>query len=135
MTLIGYLHSRLVGACFDGYLLPGRLDADYVGNTAGNSHGMCAAREFAGEKLNVLVGVNTGPLIAGNVGGGGRQTYSVHGDAMNMAACLEAVNKQLAIRVPISGITASQLGRGNLVQVGDVEVRGLSRQTSGVQVV
>lgn len=96
---------------------------------------MYAAREFAGEKLNVRVGVNTGPLIAGNVGGGGRQTYSVHGDAMNMAACLEAVNKQLAIRVPISGITASQLGRGNLVQVGDVEVRGLSRQTSGVQVV
>ena len=44
---------------------------------------------FAGEQLAIRIGLNSGPLIAGNVGGGGRQSYTVHGDAVNLAARLE----------------------------------------------
>jgi adenylate cyclase len=46
------------------------------------------AREwaFGGVRLGVRVGVSTGPLAAGSVGGGGRRGYTVYGDAVNLAA-------------------------------------------------
>lgn len=85
-----------------------------------------SSNRFGNEALDVRIGVNTGPLIAGNVGGGGRQTYTVHGDAVNLAARLEAMNKQLPTRVLISASTAALLERTDLTQVSEVEVRGLS---------
>ena len=81
---------------------------------------------FGNEALDVRIGVNTGSLIAGNVGGGGRQTYTVHGDAVNLAARLEAMNKELATRVLISASTAALLERTDLKRVAELEVRGLS---------
>ena len=55
-----------------------------------------ASKKFARESLSGRVGVNTGLVVAGNVGGGGggRQSYTVHGDAVNLAARLDALNKE-----------------------------------------
>ena len=44
-------------------------------------------------RLAVHFGVNTGLVYAGGVGGGGRQDYSVMGDAVNVAARLKAAAK------------------------------------------
>ncbi|MGZ8600287.1 MAG: adenylate/guanylate cyclase domain-containing protein, partial [Actinomycetota bacterium] len=40
--------------------------------------------------LHIGVGVNTGPVIAGAVGGGGRLEYTVIGDAVNVAQRLQS---------------------------------------------
>lgn len=44
------------------------------------------------ENLKIAVGMHTGPLVAGNIGGSQRMDYSVIGDTVNIAARLEGVS-------------------------------------------
>jgi adenylate cyclase len=44
--------------------------------------------------LEVGIGLNTGVVVAGNVGGGGRFEFSVIGDAVNVAARVERATRQ-----------------------------------------
>ncbi len=53
--------------------------------------------EFAGE-LSIGVGLNSGKVVAGNVGGGGRLEFSVIGDAVNVAARVEAATRDRRYR-------------------------------------
>lgn len=85
---------------------------------------------FAGEKLGIRIGINTGPLIAGNVGGGGRQSYTVHGDAVNLAARLEALNKEYDTTLLVSQSTADLLIDSDLREIGQTEIRGLTEPVS-----
>ncbi len=81
---------------------------------------------FAGETLKIRVGVSTGPVIAGNVGGGGRATYTGYGEAVNLASRLEALNKEQDTLILVSGTTANGATERPLAKVGQVEVRGVS---------
>lgn len=85
-----------------------------------------AGRDFAGERIRVRIGINTGSLVAGNVGGGGRQSYTVHGDAVNLAARLEALCKEHGTSLLLSASTAKALPDAKLVAVGDIPVRGFA---------
>jgi adenylate cyclase len=85
-----------------------------------------ADREFAGERIRVRIGINTGFLVAGNVGGGGRQSYTVHGDAVNLAARLEALCKEHGASLLLSAATAKALPEAKLIAVGNIAVRGLA---------
>jgi adenylate cyclase len=85
-----------------------------------------AGREFARERIRIRIGINTGSLIAGNVGGGGRQSYTVHGDTVNLAARLEALCKEHGIPLLLSAATAKVLSAAELVTVGEIAVRGLA---------
>jgi class 3 adenylate cyclase len=84
-----------------------------------------AMREFGGERLRIRIGVNSGLVVAGNVGGG-RQSYTVHGDAVNLAARLEALNKELGTSLLLSESTAAALGEARLTCMGATTVHGLS---------
>ncbi len=84
------------------------------------------SERFAGEQLSIRIGLNTGPVIAGNVGGGGRQSYTVHGDAVNLAARLEALNKDHHTKILLSGDFARLTGETGLTRVGETTIRGLS---------
>ncbi len=81
---------------------------------------------FAGERLTIRVGVSTGLVIAGNVGGGGRAAYTVYGEAVNLASRLESLNKEQGTLILVSGTTAEGHEETTLTKVGQVDVRGIS---------
>jgi len=85
-----------------------------------------AVRKYAGERIRVRIGLNTGSIVAGNVGGGGRQSYTVHGDAVNLAARLEALCKEHGTSLLVSDTTARALPEAKLVAVGNIAVRGFA---------
>ena len=104
-------------------------DAEHAANAFEAARAILAAlpeREFAGERIHVRIGINTGSLVAGNVGGGGRQSYTVHGDAVNLAARLEALCKEHGTSLLLSAATAKALPGARLVAVGTIAVRGLA---------
>jgi adenylate cyclase len=77
--------------------------------------------------LNVRIGINSGEVVAGAIGAKGRLNYTVHGDAVNLAARLEALNKEHGSRLLVSESTAKQIESGELVDVGEVTARGQTR--------
>ncbi|MSO41914.1 MAG: adenylate/guanylate cyclase domain-containing protein [Solirubrobacterales bacterium] len=59
--------------------------------------------------FRVGIGVNTGKVVAGSVGGAGRLSFSVIGDAVNVASRVEAKTRETGDPVLITEMTRSQL--------------------------
>ncbi len=55
--------------------------------------------------IHVSVGLNSGPMIAGNMGSQSRFNYTIMGDSVNLAARLLGANKQYNTRLMISQYT------------------------------
>ena len=70
------------------------------------------------------VGIETGVVVVGDVGGGRKLDYTAHGEAMNMAARLEAANKTLGSSICIGPTTAARFPSNALRPLGRIEVRG-----------
>ncbi len=82
-------------------------------------------RLFADLPIVTRIGVNTGEVISGTIGSGSRLSYSVLGDAVNLAARLEELNKEYGTQILISGNTVKALhGDYALLQLGNVAIRG-----------
>lgn len=59
-------------------------------------------------KMTVRMGLNSGPMVVGNMGSKQRMDYTIMGDAVNLAARLEGANKFYASGTMISGSTFEQ---------------------------
>ncbi len=80
---------------------------------------------FGGETLTIRIGIATGDVAAGSVGGGGRRAYTVHGDTVNLAARLQDMAKHRGERSLMDGVTADALRSEDVRLVDDsVSVRG-----------
>jgi adenylate cyclase len=89
------------------------------------NQGWKAQGRFA--ELDIGVGVNTGVMIAGNIGSDAIMSYTVIGDAVNLGSRLESLNKQYGTRIIISDATRRALkGRYLDRPLGDVVVKGKS---------
>jgi class 3 adenylate cyclase len=79
---------------------------------------VAAAREMAttvwerfGDDLRIGVGVSSGRVLAGTVGGGGKLDFTVIGDAVNVAARVEEVTRTTGDTVLITEATRSLLSK------------------------
>ncbi len=69
------------------------------------------------------IGLNSGAVVAGNVGGAGQLEFSVIGDAVNVAARVESATRQTGDRVLIADRTKELLQSAGM---GFVERQGLT---------
>lgn len=80
---------------------------------------------FAGEDLSIRIGIATGPVAAGTVGGQGRRSYTLYGDTVNLAQRLETRNKATNTRLLADGATWEAAGSpGHFQCLDTVRVKG-----------
>jgi adenylate cyclase len=70
------------------------------------------------------IGIETGPAIVGDVGIRSKLDYTAHGDAVNMAARLEACNKELGSAICIGPAAAARYDAALLRPLGQLAIRG-----------
>ncbi len=81
-------------------------------------------KELDGE-LEIGIGVNSGTVVAGSIGGAGRLEFSVIGDAVNVAARIEAATRETGDTILISEDTKNLLdGTYELKPRTDVGLKG-----------
>jgi adenylate cyclase len=83
-------------------------------------------------ELYMRVGINTGPMLVGNMGSKNRMNYGINGDSVNLAARLEAANKEYGTFSLISESTYQQAK--NHIEVRELETIRVVGRKSPVKV-
>jgi adenylate cyclase len=78
-----------------------------------------------GTVLNTRIGVHFGEVVAGNIGSARRVDYTMIGDAVNLSARLEGLNKTLGTDILVSDEVRQRIGEEFLTRlVGRLKVKG-----------
>lgn len=124
---VGDMVMALYGAPLD--------DADHAEHAVQTAVAMVEALEdlnrgWAAEgrpTLGIGIGINSGEMIAGTIGSRQVRSYTVIGDAVNLGARLESLNKEYGTQIIISDATRQQLRTPReLRPLGSVVVKGKS---------
>jgi class 3 adenylate cyclase len=107
---------------------PDRL-RDHADRALAAAHAIVRAvdRRFGGE-VRIGVGINSGPVVVGSVGGGGRLEFAVIGDAVNVAARVERITRHTGDVVLLTEATRCLLrdGRDGLEPRGEFALKGIA---------
>jgi class 3 adenylate cyclase len=102
-------------------------------------HALAAALEIQarvrstfGDSMRLGIGINTGRVLAGTVGGGGKLEFTLIGDAVNVAARVEQVTKQTGDPILLTQATRDALGAGGpaLQPRGSFTLKGKAAATA-----
>jgi adenylate cyclase len=111
-------------------------DADHADHAVQTALAMVAAlhdlnRQWLADgrsSLDIGIGINSGEMIAGNIGSDTIMSYTVIGDNVNLGARLESLNKDYGTRILISDATRRLLrGSYDIRPLGEVTVKGKTR--------
>jgi len=81
--------------------------------------------------IRVRIGIASGPIAAGSVGGDARQSYTVYGATINLAQRLEQANKRLGTRLLVSSATVAALpDRARFRATDPLELAGFAEKVA-----
>jgi adenylate cyclase len=87
-------------------------------------------------QLDIGIGINSGDMIAGNIGSSSIMSYTVIGDNVNLGARLESLNKDYGSRIIISDASRRRLtGNYDIHPLGEVVVKGKTKPVAIFEVV
>jgi class 3 adenylate cyclase len=79
----------------------------------------------SGGTIHTRIGINTGPVIGVSIGTDKRMTYTMLGDAVNIASRVEQLNKQFGTTILATESTVKAAGGGFACKrLGETDVRG-----------
>jgi class 3 adenylate cyclase len=87
------------------------------------------------EDLVIGIGINAGPIIAGNLGSADRLSYSITGDAVNTAKRIESLSRDQPNAILISQSVYDKTKEMILTRPwGEVEIKGKNRKVNVFQI-
>jgi len=124
----GVVNSFIGDGLFVSFNLPLALDQHAAAaiRSALEIQKLVPAATFAsGTRIRVRIGINTGPVIGLTVGTEDRQQHTLLGDAVNIAARVEQLNKRFDSTILATESTVQAAGPGfPCVRLGETDVRG-----------